>query len=105
MPALPRCGGLRAHVRERGHLAGRVREQVQSIGKEEAMRMVKWNAFLSGLCASALVLGVVAGGVFNFIINVFKFVNTIIFLDFLTLLFKNTKMTTMSKIWFLINYV
>lgn len=25
--------------------------------------MVKWNAFLSGLCASALVLGVVAGGV------------------------------------------
>jgi len=26
------------------------------------MRTVKWNAFLSGLCASALVLGVVAGG-------------------------------------------
>lgn len=26
------------------------------------MRTVKWNAFLSGLCATALVLGVVAGG-------------------------------------------
>jgi hypothetical protein len=28
------------------------------------MRTVKWNAFLSGLCASVLVLGVVAGGAY-----------------------------------------
>ena len=47
---------------DRGAGAGGVRELLRSTGKEEAMRMVKWNAFLSGLCASALVLGVVAGG-------------------------------------------
>jgi len=38
------------------------REQDRSIGKEEAMRMVKWNAFLSGLCVTTIALGVVAVG-------------------------------------------
>jgi hypothetical protein len=34
-----------------------VREQDRSTGKEEAMRTLKWNAFLSGLCACALMVG------------------------------------------------
>lgn len=62
MPALPRCG-YPVPASGKGMPAFEaVREQERSIGKEEAMRMVKWNAFLSGLCAAAMTLGVVAVG-------------------------------------------